>query len=104
LPQKDHSVVAKPSTVVVSLALIISKESPMREYRCYLLDGRGVIRFVHALRCEHDCDALTLAREMLEGHLEYHGMELWHGRRRVYVEGSEAGGEIARVSPELIHN
>jgi len=35
----------------------------MGEYRCYLLDGAGAIRFIDVLRCEDDVDALSRARE-----------------------------------------
>jgi hypothetical protein len=58
----------------------------MGEYRCYLLDGVGAIRFVDVLLCEDDFDALALAREKLEERPHFHGFELWQGRRRVHVE------------------
>jgi hypothetical protein len=58
----------------------------MGEYRCYLLDRAGAIRFVDVLMCEDDFDALSLAREKLEKRPHFHGFELWQGRRRVHVE------------------
>lgn len=58
----------------------------MGEYRCYLLDGLGAIRFVDVLVCAGDFDALSQAREKLEEKPHFHGFELWQGRRRVHLE------------------
>jgi hypothetical protein len=61
----------------------------MVDYRCYLLDGAGAIRLVEAVQSGDDDGALRLARRLISNRPEFHGFELWQGRRRVHVEVTE---------------
>jgi hypothetical protein len=57
----------------------------MRAYRCYLLDCRNAIAAVEVVHCACDMESRRRADTLLVQRPEFHGVEVWGGGRRVYI-------------------
>ncbi|HEY5411116.1 MAG TPA: hypothetical protein VIJ94_10365 [Caulobacteraceae bacterium] len=57
----------------------------MAHYRLYFLDCDDHIRHAVSLECDHDDQAIELAR----GHADGRTLELWQGARRVFRLASD---------------
>jgi hypothetical protein len=71
------------------------KEKPrMPAYECCLLDCCNEIVEMELIHCAYDRDARHSADDLLVHRPEFHGVEVWHQGRRIYVNlvGVEADG------------
>ena len=57
----------------------------MTAYECCLLDFRNEVVTVEVIDCAYDAEARHSADDLLVHRPEFHGVEVWRGGRRVYV-------------------
>jgi hypothetical protein len=71
----------------------MNHDSIPRAYRAFRVDASGRIYRSHVLDCETDEQAITVARQFIDGH----GVQLWDGSRKIanfppVTAVEEAGG------------
>ena len=54
-------------------------------YRCFFLGADGHVMFGEVIEADNDPEAVEKGVAMLEARPHHHGMEVWHGARRLYA-------------------